>query len=498
MRSLPSRRRAAVAGALLLGFAACRTPLPPASLPFTLTPDAAFRREPPAPWEEQDPTAGLQIQEFTLANGLAVHLVERPSVPLISLLYVNRAGELQRGERPGLAALTARYLLQDSFLEDGSRYSRITVGGVRPSAEVSYSGTQIGLTLVSAGARLAIETLAAIVQRPVFDPGELEPTKLDVGNPMIDEGLNLGELGKVLTARAALGTGHRWGGEPKAQLQSLIDLQLADVREYYDRHYRPERSALVVVGDVSRAQIEPMIARSFGAWQPAVAARDEPNSEAEAGADEPQVSPADDGRRRVYALLTGGPQAYIDLPQPAVGRGHPDHVPLQMLLQVLAGGFSSRATQSLRHASGITYGVSTDFVGAGDEVYVRVRSAVPQTRVRQGIRQLEEVMTRLQTETISEAELTDARTALLAELGGAAATHEATAEMVADLFLTQRSPQYLQEVEQAIRATTSDDLRRVAQRYLRPKGDIVVLMNYLDHGNELVGLNPVLFEPTRR
>jgi predicted Zn-dependent peptidase len=483
------RRLGAVlcAGVLVAAPSACRTPLPPATQPFTLTPEAEFRSRPPAPWEQQDPLAGIEIQELRLANGLTVYLVERTDVPLVSIAYVNRAAELESGARPGLATLTARFLLEDTILDDGVRYAAVQVGGVRPAASVSYSGTVVYLTLVSAGARLALETLAAVVKRPVFEPQRLNETRLSIANELFDESSNRLRLGDLLTVQAALGAEHRWSATQKAQLDSLYALEVKDVQAYYERRYRPEQSALVVVGDVSRSEIEPILERSFGSWQPPAiepqpaVAPEKPGAVAAAGS-----------QRQIYTLLAGGAQAYIVLPQPAVGRAHPDHVPLQLLARVLAGGFVSRANLALRHDRGITYGVSTDFVGTAHEAYLRIRLAVPQDRLREGILQLDGLLERLQREPVSEAELAAARTSYLARLASATSTHARTASLVANLFLNGRSPSELRDLEQEIRAASPADLQRVAQKYLRPRGDVVVLADHYRYPTQLNGVGRTL------
>ena len=48
---------------------------------------------------------------------------------------------------------------------------------------------------------------------------------------------------------------------------SVERLQAGALREFYRAHYRPERAVLIVVGDVSDADIRQCIERYFGSWR---------------------------------------------------------------------------------------------------------------------------------------------------------------------------------------------------------------------------------------
>ena len=61
----------------------------------------------------------------------------------------------------------------------------------------------------------------------------------------------------VLGARGRMGT---------AVCQAV---DAAALRAFWQGHYRPERAALVVAGDLSEAELRALIEPLFGAWKPA-------------------------------------------------------------------------------------------------------------------------------------------------------------------------------------------------------------------------------------
>lgn len=493
VRGLPLIVLAAVAGLTCT----TREPLPPVSTPLTPTPDAAFRRRAPLPWDDERAFDGIQVEEQKLRNGLVIQIVERPDIPLVSLVYVNHAAELQAGVEPGLATLTARTMLGGILVDDGTVLTGIRIGGVEPSASVGDSGTSIGFSLVSSGTTVAIEALASIIQRPAFDAVSLRESVAEIANEIYDEEASLFGTARSLAARAAFGDEHRLGIDASEYLRSLQSIEQKRVREFYDREYTPDRSALIIVGDVDAADLLPVIERRFGAWQlsrPASGRSDRMTGGSSRGADTQPVERV--GRRRIYALLADSEQAYVLLPQRAVGPEHPDHLALNLLAKVLAGGFSSRANLALRHGSGLTYGVSTAFAGNSDARYLSIRMAVERNKVLAGVRQLEDVLERLQRETVTRSELEAARTAYLSEFD--VSTNRGIAGLLAGLFAQGLSPKWLANLETETQKIDPDDLQRVASRYLRPDGNVVVLGNYFENGNLLRSLGRVILFRRRR
>jgi predicted Zn-dependent peptidase len=108
---------------------------------------------------------------------------------------------------------------------------------------------------------------------------------------------------------------------------------------------------------------------------------------------------------------------------------------------------------------------------------------------------MDAVLDRLRREPVSEAELAGARTAYLSRLGSVRGTHQGAVGVVSSLFFNDQTPQDLRALEQQVRNATPADLQRVAQRYLSPNANIVVISNWLEHGNELTGIGRLeLFE----
>jgi zinc protease len=131
---------------------------------------------------------------------------------------------------------------------------------------------------------------------------------------------------------------------------TVSTLTLAQVRDYYDRTFRPDLAVIVVVGDVTPAQAQRVIGRYFGSWRtngpkPATVLPPVPPNPA-------KVTAVPDSSR-IQDEVTLGETIGIT-------RADPDVYALRLGDNVLGGGFySTRLSRDLRKEAGLVYAVDS-------------------------------------------------------------------------------------------------------------------------------------------
>ena len=482
-------RLLALAAALAGAGCAARAALPPPTAPFTPTPDAAFRARAPEPWPAIDPAPQVALQLLRLPNGLEVYYAERRDVPLVSLLYVSRAAkELESGVAPGLASFTGHALVDSTYGPDGEVLLGLRVGGARPAVQVSLYGTSIGLQVSSSGWRPALETLARVVQQPAFDPQGVERVRVQQFEQAVDQEFTFAGVLFPLAVRALLGERDPWATGPRERADGVRKQTRQDLVDYHRSRYRPSSSALIVVGDAPAAEIREFARQHFGEWTPRAPGR-ALGVQSVLGSAPKALSPSKE--RRVLALLSGGEQCLVLLPQRAVPSNHPDRVALELLQQILSGGFQSRAALALRHSGGLTYGVSASIQGNSERALLLLFTAVDRRALAEGVRRLERELERLRVEPVSEGELAAARSAYLGD--ASAETNAGLASAVASLYLDGRAAADLPDLAAVAAALGPEDLLRVARQYLDPRGDLVVVGDVTETGSQLEALGDVTY-----
>jgi predicted Zn-dependent peptidase len=467
-----TRRAAALA---LLAAAACaaqRQAPPPAAAPSAAAPAASAAAAAAGPDRSRPPENGpapeLRIPEqkhFTLANGLKVRLVEYRRLPIVALNLVADAGAARDpAARPGLASFTA------AMLTEGTK----TRSATRLSDEVGFLGASIG---ASAGADSAsiggatlgkhlpkfLELFADVAMNPAFPKGDFER----VQDERLVALLQQRDQPHAIASRAFAPV--FWGAHPYGHYllgteESVKATRPKDLAAFHERHWRPGNAELVVVGDVSEAELRPLLQRTLGTWKPGRPVRALP------------PAPAAAPKRTVLLEKANAPQAYLLLGMPGLQRSSEEYVAASVAFQVLGGGMSSRLFRNLREDKGYTYGIyargDARRLAGASFVVGSVKAEVTGAAVKELLSEIG----RLRQEPVGEAELEDAKNALVLGLPADFATAGGIAHRLADLAVHGLPDDYWNSYADLVRKVTADDVRRFAAARLDPARLTIVMV----------------------
>ncbi|HEV2385717.1 MAG TPA: pitrilysin family protein [Candidatus Acidoferrales bacterium] len=189
--------------------------------------------------------------------------------------------------------------------------------------------------------------------------------------------------------------------------QTVESLTLNDVKDYYQRVFRPDLTTIVVIGDVSPAQARAVITKYFGAWRPLgpQPATDLPP----APANQPSATTVPDSSRV---------QDSVTLAETlGLNRFHPDYYALELGNNVLGGGFyATRLYRDLRENAGLVYYVGSSFqMGRTRSIY-SVSYACDPENVSKARAIILRDLRQMQTQPVSPAELQQAKAMLLRQI----------------------------------------------------------------------------------
>ncbi|HWB77770.1 MAG TPA: protein kinase, partial [Nannocystaceae bacterium] len=321
---------------------------------------AASELPPLVPTPLADDPTGVTVHR--LRNGLTIYLAHRPTEPLVTVMLAIRAGAAEEGEHRGLAPLvreavqrgTARLGVTDAVAERSLLVAQHQLIDALPNVREPAARAQLLQTIAASEqasaayeipaemyeATLALGGVGApvlggngavyatrvpsnrvgawlamaneMVQRPVFrgflgeTAGQLEMmTVYDTDDP----------AGRARAPLLAAATGVQIGGE--ATLTSLAEVPLAAAREFHRERYRPNNTALVMIGDITAEQAIRLAEQQLGDWEPAPlpATRvvDEPFAQPRVVQD--SVAPGGDAIEMVWTLPPWGTPEYAQLAQ---------------------------------------------------------------------------------------------------------------------------------------------------------------------------------------
>lgn len=344
-------------------------------------------------------------------NGTKVWLLERHSLPMVSVQLVVGAGaSLDEDGKAGLAMMTA------GMLDEGAG----KLGALDFAREVDRLGArlQTGASLDYAYARLtvlkknfgpALSLFGDAVVRPQFSPVEWKRVHDLWKNQLKARQSEPDSVASVVVTTKVYPRTSPYGHPSDGTLASSAKVGLADVKRFYAETWRPERAHLVVVGDITRAELDAELDKAFGAWKrsPAGPAKD---VVAAVSAKEPPA-------RKVYVVdRPDAPQSVIAVARLGVSASDKASALLQRVNAALGGSFTSRLNQDLREEHGWTYGAASRFGFARLESAFVAQAAVQTEHTGDALKAMLADIEKLQREGLTAEEVAKTKSLVRAEL----------------------------------------------------------------------------------
>ena len=385
-----------------------------------VTPASEAERVAPPPAGPAIAASAPVTNEFTLANGLRVVVVEKHDLPLLTaLLTAQGGGATDPAERAGVGNLTADLMTKGTKTRSATEIARQieTLGG-SISSDASFDGSSVGVTVKADQAAPALAILADVARNPVFAPDEIERARAQTIDGVQVAIKNPSQLAALVAARAALGDlpyGHPLSGTPA----SLKAITPADIRATYQRTWRPSKTTLVLVGDVTLPKARALAERNFADWKVADMLVRE---------DDRQMSYPKP--RVVVVDMPGAGQAGVVVARPGIARSDAQFYPAAVANTVLGGGFSSRLNQEIRIKRGLAYGAGSSVQAGRLPGTISGRTSTKNPSAPETVSIILAEMKRLGAEPVTPAELETRKAVLVGNFGRATETTEGIAGTV--------------------------------------------------------------------
>ncbi|MBK6533551.1 MAG: insulinase family protein [Deltaproteobacteria bacterium] len=461
--------------ALALVLAACRSTPTPAPVAPTPTPVAAADAGAPetvAP-RVAVPTPGPArdvhlppVRATTLANGLAVQLVEYHTLPVLHLRLVVGAGSAtDPANLPGLASLTGDMLREGTTTRSSAQIAEaIEFVGGSISVSTSADVTVLSVSVLRDHAETALNLLADVVGRPTFPQVEINKLKRRETDRLQQSRNDPGWLTRRAFYQGLYGEGHPYG-RIDTTTQALARLTRADLVAYHRARYVSGNMFLTVVGDVQPAAFDTLLGRTLGTLRRGTAP-----------ATPIAAAPAATARQIVLVDRPESAQSVIRIGNVSLRRADPDWVPFTVANQLLGGGVSSRLFMDLRELRSLSYGVYARMgENVGESQWFaggQVRTAVTGDALHALFRHLE----CLTTEPAPEPELAMTRSYLTDSFALSIETPGNVADLISGMRIFGLPSDYYDTLRARVTAVDAAASLATARRYIRPDRSLVVVV----------------------
>lgn len=401
---------------------------------------------------------GLQAEEYTLANGLRVVLLEDHSAPVVAMQTWVRFGSAD--EVPAVAGIA--HVFEHMLFKGTERFPHgeiaalIEGAGGTVNAWTSYDETVYHVTLSSRFWQTGFDVLSDAVRHSMFDTTELEREK-----EVIFEEFSRGkdnpdrEISERLFALTF--TEHPYRNPVIGTEASVAKVSREDMLQIFRTWYVPNNMIFVAVGDFDTKTFMQAVDERFGSM-PAIELPQRSRPQ------EPlQTTP------RVTAFTFQAEMARVEIAFPAVEADDP-HVPaLDLLSDLMGNGYNSVLYTELKRRRDLAYDVYTFNYTPHDRGMFLFGASCMSEHVPTVVGSLMQQVGRASTLAISEPELAAAKTRIISHFVHARETYQGIAEQLGRCALTYGDPNYGTRYIEAIAALQLDDLHQAAATFLDPQ-----------------------------
>lgn len=418
---------------------------------------------------EPGPAPVIQLGDFktfTLRNGLQVIVVENDKVPVISWQLTLNIDPVFEGDAKGYVDLAG------SLMREGTKNrSKQQIDEEVDFIGASFSTFSTGMfgSSLKRHTESLLGIMSDVLLNPTFPEAEFQRSLTQTKSGLVTVRNDANAMARNVGQAAVYGVNHPYG--EIVTPETVENINLDQVRNYYSTYFKPNVAYLVVVGDIKTREAKKLAKKYFGKWK---------KGEVPQNLFPTPVAPA--GNRVAFADRTGAVQSVVYVTYPVeFTPGHPDAIKASVMNSVLGGGvFSGRLMQNLREDKGYTYGarsnLSSDRLVGRFTASTEVRNSVTDSTVVEIMGEIR----RLINEPVEEETLQLVKNFMNGSFARSLESPRTIANFALNVKRYNLPADYYATYLEKLEAVSVSDVQAMAAKYLKPDNAIVVVAGNRD------------------
>ena len=319
-----------------------------------------------------------------------------------------------------------------------------------------------------------ISVFEDLLAHPAFRQNRIDLIKQQMMSEIARRNDDPGEIGQREFADILYGRDNSYGWPEN--ISDVAAIRRADIVGFYQRYFFPANMMLAVQGDFDTAQMKAQLEAAFKNWtvtQPAVPPFPKVRFDYKPGtylADKQDVT-----------------QTTFEIGQPGGELNSPDYPALEVMSDILGGGFNSRLFRRLRTQLGYVYGISASWGANYDHPGLfRVSGSTQAPTTVPAIQAAMQEVERIRQEPVTDQELEGAKQTVLNSFVFYFDTPGKTISRLLTYYYFGYPKDFIFNYQKAVKTVTKDDVLRAAKKYLDPAKFVTVAVgNPKDFGEPL-------------
>jgi predicted Zn-dependent peptidase len=415
-----------------------------------------------------------QAQRVILDNGIILYIFEDHELPLLNISAVIRTGSnFDTVGKEGLAELTGTLLRTggtQSISADAVDEALDFFAGSL-SVSMSRDSGSISLSVLKDNLDEGLNIFSQIIINPAFEESKLTLAK----NLKIEDLRRTADDPQRLAFRELKRFLYR--DNPSGRLPSITSIntiQRADLIHFYKQFFYPKNIMIAVTGDISKEQAIAKIQQYFGSWDESMKHYSIPPTPAKQ-------------KGHIYFLSKEIPQSIIISAQLAPGKKNPDAYPFEVLDFILgSGGFKSRIFQQIRNNLGLAYSTGSFYTKLSEYGVFGAYAITKSETTAKVLSNIQAIIMDTKTNVVDKKELEGAIKSINNNFIFSFLSAEQIAHQQLMMEYDNLPEDYLENYRDRIAKVHTEDLMRVANKYLSADGAVILVVGNENAYDQLV------------
>lgn len=418
-----------------------------------------------------------EITEFSLDNGIRFYLIEDHELPLVNLRVLVKTGSiLEPASKTGLASMTGTVMRSggsESYPAD--ELNRLLEdNAAQMSTSIGFGSGGANLNVLKEDFDELLPVLIDVLQNPAFPEDKIELAKTQTKSGISRRNDDPSGIGFREFEDLIYGENSVYARE--TEYETVDNITRNDLMAFHADAFTGNNMMVAIVGDFDTAEMRSKLEEAFGsirAGQETNIIYPEVNYDFPATinfVDKPDVN-----------------QSFVILGHLGGLRENPDYPALQVMNEVLSGGFSGRLFQKVRTDLGLAYSVGGSY---GSNINYpgtfRITTMTKSSTTAEAIDAIIAEVERMKTDPPSKEELQETKDQFLNSLVFRSVSKSQILGQRINNVYNGIDPDAFDQLVEDIKDTTPADVQRVAEKYLRPGSlQILVVGNKDEIGDQL-------------
>ena len=406
-----------------------------------------------------------KIDKFKLDNGLELYFIQKDKLPILQLnLLVNGGSSFDPEGKKGLSNLFSMVIDEGAGKYDSLQLSdEFDSLGSHFSVSSSEDNLYFSLQTLKENFDKSLELFATVVLQPHLDEKDFLREQRKMITRILQQQDEPDEIADIVYQFRMFDKVNPYAYPVVGYENTVKNISIEDIRNYRSNYLYPNNSTLIVVGDISKEELQSKLNLNFINWKPGNVSNN-------------FAFPYSSQEKKIFLVdKKNTVQSEIRIGHLSSKRNEGDYYSKLILNTILGGQFTSRINLNLRERKGYTYGAHSRFNYFKESAYFYVSTSVGIENTANAVQEIFNELNGIQKGVTPE-ELEFAKSSIIRKFPSNFETNKQIASNLIGMVIHSLPEDYFNNYIEEINSIGIDNVNSAAEKYVQPEKSLTVIV----------------------